>query len=112
MGSSDSANPCAECEGGVIEHKRCPTALLGAAEPRMLAQVGRAFSAYLVFEGHNALPAAGGWLDQTVSFHQVCAVVDNERGRYNRIQDEHDAAKRNQAQAARANQPSTPRRGR
>jgi len=104
FGAADPANPCPDCKDGVITRRRCPTALLEQVEPRERAELGRAFQAYLVWDAHHALPVAGGWLDQTAAFHQVCSLVDHERGRYNQIYDEHqeqERMKRDSAQRAR-----------
>lgn len=102
FGMAEPDEPCPDCQGGTILHHRCPTALLEEADPGERAGVARAFAAYLAWDEHHAPPVAGGWLEQAAAFHQVCTVVGDERGRYNRLEAEHRESERRNAESKRS----------
>ena len=103
---------CSRCEDGVIEHHRCPTALLQEADPATQGAASRAFGAYIAWDAHGVPPFSGGWMEQSAAFHQVCSVVGDERGRYNQIVADHQETERKRREAARRSSASKPPRGR
>lgn len=64
---------------------------------------------YLAFDMRHVLPVDGGYLDQSRSFVAACEIIDDERGRLERMKE----AKREQdsrAAQARAKQTGARRR--
>lgn len=68
---------CADCGGtGHIELRRCPWSRPG------IADAVEACRAAVIAADTGTMPAAGGWIDQTSSFHQAFWIIASERGRY------------------------------
>lgn len=101
FGQAPEDDPCPDCSHGVIEHRRCPSALIAEADAKERNAATRAFQAYMALEAHGLPPVAGGWTEQAVGFHQTCSVVNDERGRYNDILSEHQAQERQRRESAR-----------
>lgn len=110
FGLASPDDPCKECKGGVISLKRCPSAYIEAAPRAVQVEAGRAFAAYLAWTDQGLPPVSGGWLEQSQGFHQVCTLVDAERGRYNRIVEEHREGRR-RTEANKQSSAAKPRRG-
>lgn len=74
-------NPdCAKCGGkGEVPHYRCPGRLLEEAGA-LGGEAAAAFRVWQQYDARNALPVAGGLLDQAAPFVAACEVLDFERG--------------------------------
>jgi hypothetical protein len=75
---------CSECKGsGLVPFDRCPTAFIrenyGPADTRRVESLLRC---YVQYSTRNALPAEGGYADQTAYFASSVDIIDAERGRY------------------------------
>lgn len=56
---------------------------------------------YSQYDARNVLPALGGWIEQSPSFLALIQTVDTERGRWERVREEH-AKKQARRESSRA----------
>jgi hypothetical protein len=73
---------------------RCPGSVIGDADQVTRSRVQVAMRHYMQLDAHGVLPERGGWLDQSPSFAAFCSVVDQERGRWERVRAETLAKRR------------------
>ena len=64
--------------------KRCPSAILSAAPAHEVQPILMAMQLYNQYDARQALPAAGGWLDQSPTFLALVSLVDGERAYWDR----------------------------
>jgi hypothetical protein len=76
---------CADCEDGLIEYHRCPSAVAETFSAKQRRAAGRAVRAYIQLDSRSVLPNAGGFEEQSPQFAQIVDVIDHERGRWERI---------------------------
>ena len=112
FGQAPPDQPCPDCVDGVIEYRRCPSAILAEAEPTERGATTRAFQAYMALDAHGIPPVSGGWTEQTNGFHQACAVVNDERGRLNRVLADYQEQERQKREAQRRASAAKPKGGR
>lgn len=82
------ASGCSACTRGERAHHQCPSKVL-ERDPVGAALAYEAIRAWQQYDARNLAPMQGGYLDQTEAFHQVCDLLDNERGFHERRAERH-----------------------
>ena len=89
-------NPdCPRCKGkGTVAMKRCPSSMLESSSDSTISSLIMAMTLYNQYDARQVLPAPGGWLEQSPCFLALVQTVDGERGRWEKLRDEHSQRQR------------------